>query len=306
MKPLLTSWIHLFCGILSGLIVLLFFTSCTDKEQNAYTPEYRNEPNGITKVFIFAVHPLYNPQRLQETYGPLIDYLNRNLDDAKLELEASRSYEVFDQKLYNRHFHFALPNPYETINSFKYGYRVFGKMAGDDQFRGIILVRKDSGINDVADLKGKTISFPAPSALAATMMPLYYLYTHGLDVNRDIHRLYVGSQESSIMSVYMGQSAAGATWPPPWQAFASRNPQVAAGLVVKWETPPLVNNALVARNDVPQKVIDQVGSLLFSMHTHEEGRKLLAVLPLSHFEKATNETYEPVHEFLKKYQAVIR
>ena len=157
----------------------------------------------------------------------------------------------------------------------------------------------------MADLKGKTISFPAPTALAATMMPLYYLHTHGLDVNHDIHRLFVGSQESVMMNVYLGQTAAGATWPPPWRAFAERNPQIAAELVVKWETPPLINNALVVRDDIPQPILEQVSALLFALHTHEEGRKLLAALPLERFESATDETYQPVYAFMEKYNAAV-
>ena len=91
-------------------------------------------------------------------------------------------------------------------------------MGDDNKFAGIILVRRDSGINKLSDLKGKKVSYPARTALAATMMPQYYFQTHGLDVNRDIENLYVGSQESSIMNVYLGNVAAGATWPMqnPW------------------------------------------------------------------------------------------
>ena len=98
-------------------------------------------------------------------------------------------------------------------------------MGNDEMFRGIILVRKDSGIRKVTDLKGKKVSYPAPTALAATMMPQYYLHTHGIDVNRDIENLYVGSQESSIMNVLRGHVAAGATWSVPWKIFQQENPR---------------------------------------------------------------------------------
>ncbi len=40
-------------------------------------------------------------------------------------------------------------------------------MSDDNNFRGIILVRKDSGIKKLTDLKGKAESFPTPTALAA-------------------------------------------------------------------------------------------------------------------------------------------
>jgi phosphonate transport system substrate-binding protein len=63
--------------------------------------------------------------------------------------------------------------PYQTLNSLQHGYHIFAKMGEDDRCRGIIIVRKDSNINTVADLMGKIVSFLAPTVLAATMMPLY-------------------------------------------------------------------------------------------------------------------------------------
>lgn len=296
--PPLPAW-------LAAFLFSLFLIACDSQRQETYSPTYTTTQNGHQKILIFGVLPVHNPQRLHEIYSPLIEYLDRNLPGITLNLEASRSYEDFDKKLYSRHFHFALANPYQALNSLEQGYRIFAKMGEDEKFRGIILVRKDSGINTVADLKGKTISFPAPTALAATMMPLYFLHTHGLDVNKDITRLFSGSQESSIMNVSLGKSLAGATWPPPWQAFVERNPELAAGLEVKWETQSLVNNGLVARDDVPPEIVDKVRSLLIALHTHDEGRRLLAALPLSCFESATEATYQPVREFIKKYSKVI-
>jgi phosphonate transport system substrate-binding protein len=292
-------------AILVGLALIAYFARGSATDEPAYAPRYATMPAGASGVLLFGVHPLHNPQRLSEVYGPLVDYLNSRLPQTTIQLEASRSYEEFDKKLYGRHFHLALPNPFQTVNSLQHGYHVFGKMGNDDDFRGIILVRRDGGIESVADLKGKAVSFPAPTALAATMMPLYYLHTHGLDVNQDIERVFAGSQESSIMNVYLGRSAAGATWPLPWRAFRERSPEVAATLVVKWETPPLINNALVVRDDVPAELVERVAVLLCELHTHDTGRALLAALPLSQFERATNETYAVVSAFLERYQAAI-
>lgn len=48
-------------------------------------------------------------------------------------------------------------------------------MAGDPKdFKGIFLVRIDSGIKVPADLKGKAVSYPSPTALAACIMPQYF------------------------------------------------------------------------------------------------------------------------------------
>jgi phosphonate transport system substrate-binding protein len=286
--------------------VLLLLVACDKQETPEYQPTFGKTSGSTTAEYRIGIHPLHNPQKLFEVYGPIVDHLNAKIPDAHFHLEASRNYEEFDKKLYSGYFDFAMPNPYQTVRSLKAGYTVFGKMGDDDDFRGIILVRKDSGIRSVADLKGKKISYPAPTALAATMMPQYYLHTHGLDVNRDVENLYVGSQESSIMNVYLGQVAAGATWPVPWKSFAKEHPEKAAQLDVKWQTEALLNNAWVVRRDVPSAMAQRVASALFELNASEEGRRMLQRLPISRFEKANDTTYRPVEAYLERFSKVVR
>lgn len=271
-----------------------------------YEPDFSDKAPTTENVILFGVHPLHNPQHLFKVYQPLVDHLNRHVSGVRIKLEASRNYAAYDEKLFGGHFHFALPNPYQTVTAAERGYRIFGKMGDDENFRGIILVRRDSGIRRVEDLKGKAVSYPAPTALAATMMPQWFLHTHGLDVMRDIENRYVGSQESSILNVVQGHVAAGATWPPPWRAFAKTRPEEAAQVEVIWETDILPNNGLVARADVSPALVEQVGRLLFELHTHAGGRAILAPMELSRFEPAGDATYRPVREFLARFEAEVR
>ncbi|MBY0431290.1 MAG: phosphate/phosphite/phosphonate ABC transporter substrate-binding protein, partial [Rhodospirillales bacterium] len=258
------------------------------------------------RTLVFGVHPLHNPRRLFQVYQPLVERINSHLDSTRIRLEASRNYAEFEKKLTDRYFHFALPNPYQTMLGESSGYRVFGKMGDDEQFRGIIIVRKDGGIVVPEDLRGKAVSYPAPTALAATMLPQRFLHSHGLDVRKDIENRYVGSQESSIMNVYLGLTAAGATWPPPWLAFVKERPEIAQHLEVKWRTASLVNNSLMARDDVPSELVDRVGQVIFALHETTEGRGILAAMELSRFEPATQQAYQPVRDFLTRFERDIR
>jgi phosphonate transport system substrate-binding protein len=292
------------CIALAGLLALV--SGCSRESATDYAPQFGGQPAARMTEYVFAVHPLHNPERLFAVYGPIVEHLNVNIPGIRFRLEASRDYAEFEKKLYARKFQFALPNPYQTVKALDRGYRVFGKMGDDENFRGIILVRRDSGIRSVADLKGKSVSYPAPTALAATMMPQYYLHTHGLDVNRDIKNVYVGSQESSIMNVYLGNVAAAATWPVPWQIFVKEQPAKARELEIKWQTETLPNNSLMARDDVPQQLVEKVAGLLFSLPATPAGRRMLERIPLTRFEPATGAVYEPVRAYVKRFNAEVR
>jgi phosphonate transport system substrate-binding protein len=288
------------------LTITLLLSACGESADSAYHPTLAPKQAPQTQEYIVGIHPLHNPKRLMELYGPIVDDLNAAIPSVHFKLETSRSYAEFEKKLYARHFAFAMPNPYQTVLSLKHGYRIFGKMGDDEDFKGIILVRKDSGINKVSDLKGKIVAYPALTALAATMMPQYYLHTHGINVNKDIENRYVGSQESSIENVFRGHVAAGATWPVPWKLFVTEHPEKASQLEVKWQTDSLPNNGWVVRRDIPAPIVERFSQRLLSLQDRPSGKVILARLPLSHFEAATDDTYRPVCDFLEIFSKTVR
>lgn len=269
--------------------------------------EYGPARTGPAKpVYHFAIHPLHNPDKLFSAYQPMIDYLNRNLPEVHFELEASSDYQAFEKKFRARAPEFLLPNPWQTLQAIKVDYHVIA-MAGDAaDFKGIFIVRKGSGIKAPQDLKGKTVSYPSPTALAACIMPQYFLHRHGIDVNKDITNQYVGSQESSIMNVYLGTSAAGVTWPPPWRLFQRDHPAEAEKLQVVWETPYLLNNSVMARNDIAPDLAENVRRLLLNLERAADGPAILAAMSTARFHAADNAQYRQIEEFISIFEREVR
>ena len=235
-----------------------------------------------------------------------MEYANARLGGATLKLEASRDYDSFEQKLYYRNLDFALANPYQTVMAVPNGYRIFAKMSDDRQQRGLVLVRRDRPVDTVADLVGKAVSYPADSALASTLLPQAFLHSHGLDVKADLDNRYVGSEESAILNVFLGNSAAGATWPLAWALFQRDEPAKAAQLMVRWETPSLPNNGWVARDDVPPELVERLRAVLVGMADDPEGRKVLDHMLAAGFEPADDRTFEPVRDFLRQFNQTVR
>lgn len=253
--------------------------------------------------YTFAVTPMSNFRDIYDVFQPIVDELNAKLPDARLVLEVPRGLAEHEQQLEARNFAFALSNPYHSWRATRHsGYRIFAKMGDDAAFRGIWVVRKDSPVASLADLKGKKVCFPPKSALAATMMTQLQLKQAGIDLARDLQVDYVGSQHASIMAVYMNSVDAGATWPLAWTTFQRQHPEQAKQLEVRFPTDSLVNQAIVARDDVPPDLVNRVGRLLAELHDSERGRALLAKVPVTRFEPAANADYDSVRVFLDKYR----
>lgn len=289
------------------LLLLFGILSGCSREEEGRGPQVGPKPakSGLP-VYRLAIHPLHNPAKLTAAYQPLIDYLNVRLPGARLTLEASRDYATFEEKYRARKPEFLLPNPWQTLQAMTVGYRVVA-MAGDPvDFKGIFVVRRESTMAHPADLKGKAVSYPSPTALAACIMPQYFLYNHGINVNTEIENRYVGSQESAIMNAYLRLTAAGATWPPPWRAFQKEHPREAAELKVLWETESLVNNSVMVRDDVPVAVADALRALLIGLDGSSEGKAILAGMETARFLPATAADYEVVRRYVSVFERDVR
>lgn len=287
-------------------LLTLALTGCS-QELAGPAPRYASTPSDRTAaVHAFAVHPLHNPKKLLQAYQPLIDHLNSRLSGARLTLEASRDYASFEQKYRDRKPGFILPNPWQTLQAMKAGFHVLAMAGEPGDFRGVLVVLKDSNLRSPRDLKGKAVSYPAPTALAACIMPQYFLFRSGLDVSHDLENKYVGSQESSMMNVVLGHTAAGATWPPPWRAFQKEHPREAATLRVIWETEPLINNSVMARDDLPPLLREQVRKLLAGLSESADGRTILAGMETARFLPASDADYDVVRTYVERFEREVR
>lgn len=236
----------------------------------------------------------------------MVDYINKKIPDIYIELEASRDYPTYEKKFRDRKPDLLLPNPWQTLQAMKKGYRVIA-MAGDaEDFKGIFIARKDNNIKEPIELKGKRVSYPAPTALAAAIMPQYFLHSNGIDINLDIDNIYVGSQESSIMNTYLGKVTVGATWPPPWRLFQKSHPEQAKHLKVIWQTPPLINNSVMVRDDFPEKVSHQIQNLLVTLDNSTEGREIIMGMETARFTKAKDVDYNVVRTYIKHFEEQVR
>lgn len=298
------NWAHGF-GMACLVPLASLILGCGGQEPPG--PVYGVSPfRAATDTYTLAIHPLYNPTKLFQAYHPLIDYLNAHLDGGRLELQASRDYTAFEEKYAKREPAFLLPNPWQTLQAIERGYRVIA-IAGDPKdFRGLFLVRKDRELRSIRDLKGGVVAYPAPTALAACILLQDLLLRNGVNPVADVESRFVGSQESSIMTVYLGTALAGGTWPPPWREFQRDHPAEAKNLRIGWETESLVNNSVMVRDDVPPTLANEIQALLVGLDSSEAGREILAGMETERFLKGDNASYAPVRVFLDRFESQVR
>ena len=265
-----------------------------------------SEPEIVKSAAIarrFGVFPLHNPVHLAEIYLPFVDALNEAAPELHLRFESSAGYAAYEEKILKRELDFAIINPYQAMVAERRGYHVFAKMGDDFRMRGIIVVRKDSNIHGVRDLRGHRIAFPSTTAMAATIMNKVYLQQHGLNVEREMDVQYVNSQDSAILNVHAGLTVAGGTWPPAWDDMKARRPDIIKDLEIFSTTSSIPNLAVVARDDIPAEQVEKLAKALAGLNATANGRKVLSGLRVSSFEPAGRRTYLAVEPVIQAYRS---
>jgi phosphonate transport system substrate-binding protein len=82
--------------------------------------------------------------------------------------------------------------------------------AEDEKFTSRFIVPVGSTAKTLADLKGKTFAFGAPSSTSGSLMPRYYLLQAGIDPERDFKSVaFSGAHDATLAFVASGRAEAG-------------------------------------------------------------------------------------------------
>ncbi|MES9946815.1 MAG: phosphate/phosphite/phosphonate ABC transporter substrate-binding protein [Candidatus Thiodiazotropha sp.] len=82
---------------------------------------------------------------------------------------------------------------------------------GDASYFSGIFVAKDSGINSVADLKGKSMAFGSPNSTSSFNFPVAMLIAEGVDPAKDLKKIIIaGSHSASLAALAEGKVNAAA------------------------------------------------------------------------------------------------
>lgn len=167
-----------------------------------------------------AVLPLYSPLTIYKRYEPLMRYLSEKTG-YEFKLTIPENFEEFIKIVSSGKVHFSYQNPYTfALVSKRYPIKPLAITIGEDctteegicgneKFRGIIITRKDSGINKVEDLKGKKIMIVSPKSAGGFLSQKIYLEKKGFNINRDFKLIDAKRQEKVIIGVYRGDADAG-------------------------------------------------------------------------------------------------
>jgi phosphonate transport system substrate-binding protein len=160
---------------------------------------------------------------------------------------------------------------------------------GQPFYWSVILVRRDSGLHSLGDLKGKRIAFTHLGSTSGYVVPLSALLAEGIDPDRFFGEIvYAGGHSAVIRAILAGEVEAGATFADDpegregaWTAEEFIAATEAAKLVPIYFSPPIPGDTftVTARMRESQAaLVEQVRTVLLAMGQSNAGRLILGDL----------------------------
>jgi phosphonate transport system substrate-binding protein len=125
------------------------------------------------------------------------------------------------------------------------------KKAGRTSYHALVIARKDSGIKNVSDLKGKTFAFVDPTSTSGHLFPKAGLTKAGLNTEKDFSRvIFSGSHDSNAVAVQNGKIDAVAIADRILDAAISKGLARREDLIEVWRSDPIPESPTVWRTDL--------------------------------------------------------
>ncbi len=240
--------------------------------------------------YSFGVVPQFEQRKLFRIWRPVLDELE-HLTGFVFDLVGSPKIPVFEQKFLAGFYDFVYMNPYHLIMAHDaQGYLPLIR-DGERRLQGILVVPDGSPITQVQELNGKTVAFPSPNALGASLL-----------IRTELARLhsvvvvpnYVQTHSSVYLHVALDINPAGGG---VMSSLQSQKPEIKEKLRVIYETRSANPHPISAHPRVPEKDREKVRQALLEIAKTEKGAALLAKIPMTKAVTAVLDDYAPIQNW---------
>ncbi len=274
------------------MFVLLVFLliSCGEKKEE--------------KPLIMGLSPIANSEKLIEDTAPLHKMLGDEIG-RPVEGFIATNYIGVVEALGTGTIDFALIPPFAYIlANKKNGTEALLTSIGkhdEPGYYSVLIVRTDSGIEKVEDLKGKKVAFVDPSSTSGYIFPAVILKDHGIDIEKDITYQFAGGHDKALQLLVNGDVDAIGTYEDAITKFAKEFPEVTEKVKVLQKSDLIPGITLVVSSKVDDATKQKIKDAFLKVTSTQEGQDLtLKLFGIKGFEEANIDNYKLIEDKLNK------
>jgi phosphonate transport system substrate-binding protein len=260
------------------------------------SPPIANEESGQQQVR-FALTAVWTPERTFEQYLEFGDYLAARLD-RPVRLVQRKTYGEIVELLRLGGVDVAVLCTGAFLSAQASGVKLEALAvpvtAQGPYYHSLFLVRTDSGIGQLEQLRGRRFGFTDPMSLSGYHYPRSIARSQGPDADGFFGgALFTYSHDGSIRAVLDGIVDGAAVDSMVFQGELERRPDLAQQLQIIHRSPQFgISPVVVPRSGHP-KLRNALRTALLGMDSSQTGRAILADLRLSRFQVPPDDLFVP-------------
>lgn len=294
-----------------GLLFMGILVGCGSGNKNS---SGTSEKEKITVQFV----PTNNDGTMEAKAKPFADYLSKKLD-RKVDVTLATDYSTIVEAMASGQVDIGIMPPAAYIQAKdmdaaeailtsqlgKYdretGLPVKGKLT--NTFKGEVLVKADSSMKKLTDLKGKKIATLSPNSASGYIYPVAELKDAGVDPTAQATITTVNDIPSELTAVLNGQMDAAFVFEGARNVFASNfsDQDLFKELRVLYLTEgDIPNDAIAVQPSMDDALKEKVKKAFLEMKEDKEGAEAMALWGHQGYEEAADSAYDTIRSYTKK------
>lgn len=246
-----------------------------------------------TKPYQMGVFPFLPARELENIFAPMAASLSQALS-REVQFRSSLSYRNFMERSDSQLYDIAFVQPFDYVRlADKHNYIALA--ARGEKLSAILVVKQDSAIKTINDLKGKVLALP-PDVAAVSRLSKAFLKEKGVNLNKDMEIRHTRSHVSCMQQVLVGLADACGTAAPPIRFFENKMKMKFRKLAHSRSIP---HTLYIVNKRLPVAVREKIRETILSWSKSEEGLKLLKRGRMKPFVAVEDQDYDIIREILK-------
>jgi len=259
-------------------------------------------PSVVLADLTIGIFPRRPAAVTSQAFQPLANHLSEVLGE-RVTLAVPKDFSEFWSELKQNKYDLVHYNQYHYIRSHKeLGYSVItaNKEFGSSKIAGALAVRIDSGVNSIADLRGKTILFGGgKKAMGSYIAPTAILKKAGLEEGRDYKVEFSKNPPSAVIGVYHKAAHASGSGNVILRIKGVTSKIDVSQMKIIAESEPFTQLSWAVKKDMSESKAKKIQQAMIDLVDTDSGRKILKKARVDSFVPVSDADFDKVREITK-------
>jgi len=258
-------------------------------------------PAATQSPLVIGIFPRRAPLTTVALFSPLAEYLSEQLGREVL-LETAPDFGAFWQGVQQGRYDLVHYSQYHYVRSHEEaGYRVIlqNEEFGLNKIAAALVVRSDSGIESVGDLRGRKVVFGGGRMAMQSHILARYLLMEGGLTDGEYFVQYALNPPKACIAVFYRQAAAAGAGGQILKLPAVTEQVDGSQLRYLAKSAPLAHLPWAVAPDMPGDLASHIQALMLELNDSESGRDLLQRMKLTGLHPAADTEYDRHREIIR-------